>query len=107
MAALSDNLAALTLAATDAGGRRHELRLALPPGYPAAPPAPAADLPAAFELRWGPGAGLAQALAQFEAALAQHQAAWDSLDDLDRHAWVIEPTAPARRCVWRWWAAEG
>ncbi len=94
---LSDDLSQLTLAATDLAGRSHELRLTLPSAYPSAPPNPAAELPAAFELRWWLGAGLADALAQFEAALQQYQQLWDSLDDLDAEAWVIEPTAPARR----------
>ena len=99
VSSLSDDLSRLTLAAFDAAGRRHELRLTLPPAYPAAAPTAAADLPAAFELRWAEGVGLAGALRQFEAALAQHQQAWDSLDDLDQHAWVIEPTAAPRRLV--------
>lgn len=107
VAALSDDLASLTLAATDAAGRRHELRLALPPGYPATPPTPLADLPVALELRWGPGCGLAAALRQFEAALEQHQQLWGSLDDLDAHAWVIEPSAPTRRWVQARWRATG
>lgn len=94
---LADDLSSLTLAAADAAGRQHELRLSLPPGYPGTPPTPAADLPTALELRWGPGCGVGDALRQFEAALEQHQAAWDSLDDLDAHSWVIEPTAPPRR----------
>ena len=46
-----------------------------------------------------PGCGLAAALRQFEAALARHQQLWDSLDDLDAHAWVVEPSAPQRRRV--------
>jgi hypothetical protein len=98
VSSLSDDLSQLTLAATDAAGRRHELRLTLPPAYPAAPPSAAADLPTAFELRWGPEAGLADVLAQFEAALQRHQQLWDSLDDLDGQVWVIEPTAAPRRC---------
>ncbi len=93
---LAPDLSALTLAAVDAAGRRHALRLALPRGYPAAAPLAAADLPAPFAPRWGPGAALADALAQFEAALAGHQPLWDSLDDLDAHAWVVEPAAPRR-----------
>ncbi|PSC68290.1 E3 ubiquitin-ligase FANCL [Micractinium conductrix] len=101
VAALSPDLSAVTLAAVDAAGRRHELRLSLPPGYPAAQPTPAADLPAPLELRWGAGASLATCLAQFEAALAQHQPLWDSLDDLDAHAWVIEPSAPSRGALHR------
>ncbi len=100
VSSLSDDLSHLKLVATDVAGRRHELRLTLPPAYPATPPVVAADLPAAFEPRWAAGSGLADVLQQFEAALALHQLAWDSLDDLDRHAWVIEPTAAPRR-----WAA--
>lgn len=103
---LSDDLSTLTLAATDAAGRRHELRLTLPPAYPAAPPTAAADLPAAFEPRWAAGSSLAGVLQQFEAALAQHQLAWDSLEDLDEHAWVIEPTAAPRRWVQGYHVAE-
>ncbi|KAI7842671.1 hypothetical protein COHA_003602 [Chlorella ohadii] len=101
VSSLSDDLSHLKLVATDAAGRRHELRLTLPPAYPATPPAAAADLPAAFEPRWAAGSGLADVLQQFEAALALHQLAWDSLDDLDRHAWVIEPTAAPRSVLYR------
>ncbi|KAL4418745.1 hypothetical protein ABPG77_006418 [Micractinium sp. CCAP 211/92] len=101
VAALSEDLSSLTLAATDSAGRRHELRLELPPGYPATLPTPSADLPAALELRWGAGCGLATALRQFEAALERHQQLWDTLDDLDAHCWVIEPSAPTRSILHR------
>jgi E3 ubiquitin-protein ligase FANCL len=93
---LASDLSSLTLHAVDAAGRRHALRLTLPRGYPAAAPLAAADLPAPFAPRWGPGAALADALVQFKAALAGHQMLWDSLDDLDAHAWVVEPAAPRR-----------
>ena len=97
VSSLSDDLSQLTLEASDAAGRRHALRLTFPPAYPSAPPAAAADLPAAFELHWAPGASLADVLRQFEAALEQHQQLWDDLDDLDEHAWVIEPASGAPR----------
>ena len=96
---LSDDLSQLTLAAQDSAGRRHELHLTFPPTYPETPPVATADLPAAFELRWAAGASLADVLQRFEAALQQNQQLWDSLDDLDAEAWVIEPTAAPRRCV--------
>lgn len=95
--ALADDLSSLTLAATDTAGRRHQLRLTFPVAYPSQPPVAASDLPAAFELRWVGGCGLGEVLSQFESALERHQTVWDSLDDLDEHAWVIEPTAPSRR----------
>lgn len=98
---LAEDLSSIDLQVHDRCGRRHPLRLALPPGYPLAAPAAAADLPAAFEPRWGPGSGLEDAVAQFEAALEQHQALWDSLDDLDAHAWVVEPAVPRRGGTYR------
>eukprot|EP00887_Chlorella_sp_A99_P005452 scaffold1.g5452.t1 len=51
VANLAPDLSALTLRLADMRGRQHELRLALPPGYPAVPPAAAADLPLPFEPR--------------------------------------------------------
>ena len=102
VSSLADDLSHLTLKASDIAGRCHELRLSFPPAYPAAAPIAGADLPTAFELCWPPGgggSGLGAVLRQFEAALAQHQQLWDSLDDLDASAWVIEPTSAPRRCA--------
>jgi hypothetical protein len=108
VSSLADDLSHLTLKASDIAGRFHELRLSFPPAYPAAAPIATADLPTAFELRWPLGGGgsgsdcsggLGAVLVQFEAALAQHQQLWDSLDDLDANAWVIEPTSAPRRCA--------
>ena len=96
---LSQDLSSVTLALSDQRGRRHELRLALPPGYPAAAPAAAADLPAPFQPRWAPGGagGLPGLVRQFEEALGAHQEVWAHLDDLDENAWVIEPASPRPR----------
>lgn len=102
VANLAPDLSALTLRLADMRGRQHELRLALPPGYPAVPPAAAADLPLPFEPRWGgDGGGLPQLVRQFEEALERHQEFWAHLDDLDAHAWVIEPHNPPRSCTHR------
>lgn len=49
LAWLQEDMRALTLTATDSGGRRHELSVKLPPGYPAVAPAVLCDLPAPFK----------------------------------------------------------
>jgi E3 ubiquitin-protein ligase FANCL len=100
--ALTDDLSSLSLRVDDRAGRRHALSLLLPSGYPTSPPCIArSDLPAALDLRWGPGFGLRNVLARFEAAVEFHQELWDSLDDLDANAWVIEPARPTRACAFR------
>ena len=72
--------------------------------YPASSPHADAALPARFELQWAADQhtySVRGAIAQFRAALGRHQLLWDMLDDLDRHAWVLEPQAPTRDCVLR------
>ena len=118
LAGVNPTLDELQLRVDDAAGRGHVLGLALPPDYPRSPPrVTTAALPgtAPFELAWpssdasssdassatSGAASLAGALSQFRAALARHQLLWDMLDDLDAHAWVLEPKNPARDCVSR------
>lgn len=60
-----------------------------------------ADLPAAFVPRWGPAATLPQLAQQLQQALEGHQWLWDSLDDIDKEAWVIEPLNPPRASTTR------
>ena len=114
---VSPALDELQLRVDDVAGRSHTLFLTLPPEYPRAPPRARVALPVPFALSWPswpdasaagsggtPGAAppsLASALAQFRAALARHQLLWDMLDDLDAHAWVLEPKNPGRECVSR------
>mmetsp|Transcript_16385 Transcript_16385/g.53374 ORF Transcript_16385/g.53374 Transcript_16385/m.53374 type:complete len:285 (+) Transcript_16385:80-934(+) len=95
---LSPGLDEVALSVADAAGRAHTLRLRLPVSYPAQPPVPSAALPSPFELRWPSGEipSLAGAVGQFRAALRWHQMLWDELDDLDAHAWVLEPKHPGR-----------
>eukprot|EP00976_Prorocentrum_cordatum_P012508 250610-Prorocentrum_minimum.AAC.2 len=38
---------------------------------------------------------------QVEARLESYQALWDGLDDLDAHAWVLEPELPPRGATHR------
>ena len=111
---VSPALDELQLHVDDAAGRSHVLALTLPPDYPRSPPRTRASLPLPFELSWpaidsGGGGGsssssapsLAGAISQFRVALARHQQLWDMLDDLDAHAWVLEPKNPGRDCVSR------
>ena len=88
--------------------RRHLRTLALPPDYPSSAPVARADLPLPLDFRWpadpvsgGPSHSLRAAIAQFRAALATFQQLWDMLDDIDRHAWVLEPKKAGRDCVTR------
>ena len=94
--------------------RVHELTAQLPPDYPHSPPTCTADLPgdpfeptpnkssasSAFgnssnqssSLDNSSGAySLRSIVAQWEDLLARYQAMFDQLDDLDDHAWVLEP----------------
>jgi hypothetical protein len=85
-----------------AAGRSHTVRLLPPASYPAAAPAVEAALPLPLELTWRPRSStLGQAVAQLEAALERHQQLWESLDDLDAAAWVVEPERPPRGCTYR------
>ncbi|GAB4817921.1 hypothetical protein N2152v2_004967 [Parachlorella kessleri] len=108
ISALSDDLSSFSLAVQDRRGRSHQATIALPPSYPDAPPTVAADLPAAFTPRWGPGtATLCQLAAQLEATLEGFQWLWDSLDDVDERAWVIlDPTKPGAFPECRFMGAE-
>jgi E3 ubiquitin-protein ligase FANCL len=111
IADLAEDLSSLTLRLADARGRPHELRLTLPPEFPAAPPlVVSADLPAPLPPpppaapkapATSGNSSLGEAVARFEAALAQHQLLWDELDDLDAHAWVLEPQQPTRAGLMR------
>ncbi|KAG2497673.1 hypothetical protein HYH03_004411 [Edaphochlamys debaryana] len=51
---LDQDAARLTLAHTDPAGRRHRLRLTLPPDYPASAPKAATDLPTPLAFAWRP-----------------------------------------------------
>ena len=128
LVSISPSLDDLQLLVEDAAGRGHVLGLSIPPDYPQSPPKASVSLPAPFELRWSTltfasaAAGakqrstaaasaataaaqhqysLSTALSQFRLALSRHQLLWDMLDDLDRHAWVLEPKNPTRDCVSR------
>ncbi|CAM9302852.1 unnamed protein product [Phaeothamnion confervicola] len=102
LVSVDDTLTRLQLRAADAAGREHILAVTLPPDYPAGPPACAVDLPRPLELGWAPGrSSLADAIAQFRAALAPYVPLWDALDDLDAHTWVLEPERPTRAHVHR------
>lgn len=83
-------------------GRQHAATVTLPRAYPAAPPSVAIDLPAAFAPAWGPSVNTLLHLAQqLAAALESYQWLWDSLDDLDSAAWVIEPLNAPRGATMR------
>lgn len=111
---VSPGLDELQLRVDDAAGRSHTLALVLPAEYPHAPPRARVSLPVPFEVIWPsaeattaapPSAPLTATLTgvitQFRAALARHQVLWDMLDDLDAHAWVLEPKHPGRECASR------
>ncbi|KAG2436689.1 hypothetical protein HXX76_006217 [Chlamydomonas incerta] len=53
---LDQDAARLSLRLRDGCGRDHQLRLALPPDYPASPPAAATDLPLPLAFAWAPPA---------------------------------------------------
>lgn len=95
-AAVAPDLAAVTVRAVDAGGREHLAEVSLPPGFPAAPPAVAADLPEPVAVRWGEGATLARVAAAVAESAARWQLAWASLEELDARCHVLEPERPRR-----------
>jgi len=85
----------VTLQATDARGRRHELGLYLPPDFPQSPPELSADLPAPLVPRpSGRTFSLAGVVRQWEAKLEEYQGHWTHLDDLDANTWILEPEVP-------------
>ncbi|KAG2439686.1 hypothetical protein HYH02_010567 [Chlamydomonas schloesseri] len=69
---LDQDAARLSLLLTDGCGRQHQLRLSLPPDYPASPPAAATDLPAPLAFAWVPPAPAAPGLGS-TAYPQQHQ----------------------------------
>lgn len=107
---LHDSLTEIELRAVDAGGREHTLVVTLPREYPptaasaAARPAVHALLPAHLSALEPAGAAggrddasaftLAAVYARFLSVLRAHQPLFGALDDLDRHAWVLEPERP-------------
>ena len=81
------------------------------------------DLPLEFDPKWKPGPtvpkgemmyktlsedvaslsspsyGLVNLYQQYRKMLATYQALWDDLDEIDRSAWVLEPSLPANRSI--------
>ena len=80
------------------------------------------DLPLGFDPKWKPGPtremmfktlyvsedvaslsssshGLVNLYQQYRKALATYQALWDDLDEIDKSAWVLEPSLPANRSI--------
>eukprot|EP00884_Botryococcus_braunii_P000251 jgi/Botrbrau1/10226/Bobra.0362s0016.1 len=80
---------------SDAAGRRHQLMVRLPPQYPGRAPTVALQLPEPLKLTWQPDYGLPALLQQCQSAMAKYQDLWACLEDLDRHAWVMEPEQPS------------
>lgn len=100
---LSDDLSVVMLRYNDTDGRQHALSLTLPPAFPTASPiVTSIDLPQPFKLKWIPSMScLTDAYTQFRRTVDSFKRLWQELDDLDRHAWVIEPSAPTRSCIFR------
>ena len=80
------------------------------------------DLPLEFDPKWKPGPtremmfktlhvsedvaslsssshGLVNLYQQYRKVLATYQALWDDLDEIDKSAWVLEPSLPANRSI--------
>ena len=110
---VDDALDTLVLALVDSAGRVHQVRLQLPPDYPARPPLCVAALPVAVELRWQDEGGvaggrLAPALEQLGRLVDSCAGLFDEFDDIDANTIVLDPERPkvnrpacmARRVAW-------
>eukprot|EP00241_Pyramimonas_parkeae_P017937 CAMPEP_0114313964 /NCGR_PEP_ID=MMETSP0059-20121206/21485_1 /TAXON_ID=36894 /ORGANISM="Pyramimonas parkeae, Strain CCMP726" /LENGTH=378 /DNA_ID=CAMNT_0001438933 /DNA_START=384 /DNA_END=1520 /DNA_ORIENTATION=+ len=98
---LHPTLTSLRLRATDGAQRTHVLEVDLPAAYPDKPPVFTADLPEPLVLEWQPGWGIKHALEAFHVAVARYQDLWESLEDLDAHAWVQDGDSLPRSATHR------
>lgn len=101
VASMSETMRALDLIARDAAGRTHSLNVSLPADYPKHPPKCLTNMPVEFEIQWGRDSTLISVLRQFEKLVAQYQDFFRTMEDLDKHAWVLEPEYPTTREVYR------
>lgn len=93
---VQDGFHSFAVRVRDAAGRRHVARVSLPLAFPEQAPEVRAEVPAPLKVRWHRGASLLDVVEQFQHELGRYQDAWAVLDDLDAHAWVLEPESAAR-----------
>uniref|UniRef100_H3D7A7 E3 ubiquitin-protein ligase FANCL n=1 Tax=Tetraodon nigroviridis TaxID=99883 RepID=H3D7A7_TETNG len=86
----------LKLDAEDSSGRQHILTVKLKSKHPFEAPDCSADLPIPLLLNWTPQTSLEQLYGQFLLVLESLTRFWDTLDEIDRKTWILEPEKPCR-----------
>lgn len=92
----TDSLKTVEVFVYDRNRRLHTLQLEFPPDYPTNGPSSFCALPVSMDVRWDRTKRLEGLVEQYEHVLEKYQDLWSNLDDLDEHAWVIEPEMPDR-----------
>ncbi|GBG25975.1 E3 ubiquitin-protein ligase FANCL [Hondaea fermentalgiana] len=115
IAKVSSDMRALDVLVHDAAGREHTLHVQLPATYPQTAASLKAAVPEALNVDDLAGpvpgtaplgsvrrvSGLRGLVLQFQDRLESFQGVWAELDDLDAHAWVLDPVDPDYSILYR------
>ena len=86
----------------DSSKRCISIRFDLSSSFPSTPPTVTTNLPEQPPLDWDPQVShLSDILETVKAIIPSYEPLWDQLQDLDSHAFVIEPREPSLSCVTR------
>lgn len=95
VSATGDGVSCLTFRVVDEPGRMHLLEITLPMGYPESPPSISADVPYLPKINWSKNSRLKDVICQFQAHLKILQEFWNTMDEIDKVLWIVDPTKPS------------
>ncbi|XP_078714874.1 E3 ubiquitin-protein ligase FANCL isoform X4 [Lampetra fluviatilis] len=98
---IDPNFSTIGFSFWDTSGRPHTITLNLKPQYPVEAPECLVDIPVTFDLHWTPQSSLATLRSHFLAAVEALKDFWDTMDEIDRNTWVLEPEKPSRASTTR------
>ncbi|XP_032804362.1 E3 ubiquitin-protein ligase FANCL isoform X1 [Petromyzon marinus] len=98
---IDPNFSTIGFSFWDTSGRPHTITLNLKPQYPVEAPECLVDIPVTFDLHWTPQSSLATMQSHFLTAVEALKDFWDTMDEIDRNTWVLEPEKPSRASTTR------